>query len=251
MLSDNIKPAQSDTGTGKISLPDLYVEGSRNDSKQLAPDEKAGVDLMAAKLAGRADKEEFVSFEMQGKVSEQLRLHEIPNESQKELGKESAQSTEKIQKSIQDLLAKRLKETYKDAWNLLPKEQQETVLSMQNAVISGDLKQLGKIASILQPEVAEQMAQLVEKNMGEFGVKTHLKSADGRLLLYRAGSNHAVLIGGDGKASVVAIEDKEPPNILEGKNPFKAARAAAKEIAANTVKDVIIRQELNPFEYVK
>jgi hypothetical protein len=142
--------------------------------------------------------------------------------------------SEKETKSIQDTLANQLTEKYKDLWNLLPKESRDSILKLQEAALRGDLKQLGELAKSLKPETAEKMAELIEKNLREAGAGVHLKSADGRFLLYCDGAKCAVLIGKDGKASVVPIEPNEPagpPEILEGKKPFKSSQSLAKEIA--------------------
>ena len=140
-----------------------------------------------------------------------------------------------------------MKERYKDTWELLPKEHRESILKLQNAVTSGDLKHLKEWAKGLDSEVAEKMAKVVDKNLQDAGSKVHVKSADGRSLVYGNGSAEGVLIGNDGKARVVAMKAEEVNNtarILDGETPFKSVTTLAKELADSAVRN-IKKQELN------
>lgn len=147
----------------------------------------------------------------------------------------------KKETELDERLAEKLKETHKGTWDLLPKDVRDAILNLQKALIAGDLDALKTLAKDLKPEVAEKIAQLVEKNLRAEGAKVHIKSVDGQFLWYQDGAKNAVLVDKDGKAQVVAIEANEPdgpPNILEGKKPFKSVQTLAKEIAAAAAKNI-------------
>lgn len=151
--------------------------------------------------------------------------------------------------AVQHGLAEKLKETHKDTWDLLPNDYRNAILKLQGALVRNDLEALRELAKDLKPEVAEKMALLVDKNFRVQGAKVHIKSVGGQFLWYQEGAMNAVLIGNDGKTQVVAIEANEPdgpPNILEGKKPFKSVQTLAKEICAAATKDIAL-QELSEY----
>lgn len=142
---------------------------------------------------------------------------------------------------LQEHLDYKLKETYKDTWEKLPKDVRDAVCKLQKALVIGDLDTLKTLAKELKPEAAEKVAQLVEKNLRAQGVKVHIKSADGQFLWYKDGATCAVLVDKEGKVQVVAIEANEPdgpPNVLDGKKPFKSVKTLAKDIADGMLNDV-------------
>lgn len=138
-------------------------------------------------------------------------------------------------------LTDRLKATHKDTWESLPKEHRDAMFKLQSALVTNDLDALKKWGKELDPEAAEKIAVLVEKNLRSHGVKMHIKSVDGQLLCYRDEATNAILIGKDGKSQVVLIEPNEPdgpPNIVEGKKPFKSVESLATELSGKIGKDI-------------